>query len=107
MNYRYSKNDIIAKENKKAKIQEDINTMNEIGKDGKPLNKRYLEIGLPQGVQKDIDNYLKAKRTNDSCLDCYWCELYGTINSYQVADLITKEQADYLREKYLGMEMPS
>lgn len=105
MNYRYSKNDIITKENNKAKIQEDINTMNEIGKDGKPLNKRYLEIELPRGVQKDIDNYLEAKRTNDSYLDCYWCELYGTINSYQVADLITKEQADYLREKYLGMEM--
>lgn len=107
MNHMYSKNDIIAKKNKKARIQEDINTMNEIGKDGKPLNKRYLEIELPRDVQKDIDNYLEAKRTNDSCLDCYWCELYGTINSYQVADLITKEQANYLREKYLEMEIPS
>lgn len=79
--------------------------MSKIGKDGKPIDKSYLEVGLPKGVTEDINNYLEAKRTNDSCLDCYWCELYGTINSFQVAELITKEQADYLREKYLGMEI--
>ena len=55
--------------------------MSKIGKDGKPIDKSYLEVGLPKGVTEDINNYLEAKRTNDSCLDCYWCELYGTINS--------------------------
>lgn len=79
--------------------------MSKIGKDGKPIDKSYLEVGLPKGVQEDINNYLEAERTHDSCLDCYWCELYGTINSFQIADLITKEQADCLRVKYLHMDM--
>lgn len=73
--------------------------------DGKPINKRYLEVSLPPAVTEDINNYLEAKKRHDSCLDCYWCELYGTINSFQVAELITKEQADYLRQKYLNMEV--
>lgn len=76
-----------------------------IGKDGKPINKNYLEVGLPDGIVRDINAFLKAQETHDSCLDCYWCELYGTINSFYVADLITKEQADYLRKKYLKMEV--
>ena len=79
--------------------------MTKVGEDGKPLDKSYLEVGLPKGVTTDIQNYLEAERIHDSCLDCYWCELYGTINSFQVADLITKEQADYLRKKYLHMDV--
>ena len=79
--------------------------MAKVGEDGKPIDKSYLEVGLPRGVQKDIDDFLGAEKTHDSCLDCYWCELYGTINSFQVAELITKEQADYLRRKYLKMEV--
>ena len=61
--------------------------------------------GLPKAVLQDLNAFLKAKETHDSCLDCYWCELYGTINSFQVADLITLEQANYLRETYLEMEV--
>ena len=75
------------------------------GKDGKPIDKKYLEVGLPVEVVKDINAYLEAEKTNDWSKDCYWCELYGTINSFQVAELITKEQANYLRKKYLHMEV--
>ena len=34
-------------------------------------------------------------------LDCLWDELYGSINASQWGWEITKEQADYLRAKYL------
>ena len=34
-------------------------------------------------------------------LDCLWDELYGSINASQWGWEITKEQADYLRQKYL------
>ena len=71
----------------------------------KTINKKYLEIDLPKAIVEDINAYLKAVETNDLSKDCYWCELYGTINSFQVADLITKEQADYLRKKYLHIDV--
>lgn len=35
-------------------------------------------------------------------LDCLWGELYGSINGAEIDDqLITHEQAQYLRDKYL------
>ena len=35
-------------------------------------------------------------------LDCLWGELYGSIHIAEINDgVITKEHADYLREKYL------
>ncbi len=34
-------------------------------------------------------------------MDCLWGELYGSINACQWGGRITKEQADYLRAKYL------
>ena len=34
-------------------------------------------------------------------LDCLWDELYGSINANQWGWEISKEQADYLRAKYL------
>ena len=34
-------------------------------------------------------------------MDCLWGELYGAINSNQWSSAITREQADYLRAKYL------
>ena len=35
-------------------------------------------------------------------LDCLWGELYGSINGAEIDDqAITREQAQYLRDKYL------
>ena len=45
----------------------------------------------------------RQKRT-DIFWDCLWGELYGSINSAQWDNVITKEQADYLRDKYLGIQ---
>jgi len=71
---------------------------------GKPNRKTYLESGLPESVQKAIKEYLQGEKEQVRYLDCLWGELYGAINSNLWADLITEEQASYLREKYLGTE---
>ena len=71
---------------------------------GKPNRKTYLESGLPESVQKAIKEYLQGEKEQVLYLDCLWGELYGVINSNLWADLITEEQASYLREKYLGTE---
>lgn len=72
-----------------------------IKEDGRPEDKSYLECGLPEDLQKEISDYLQAEKEHSTLLDCYWGEVYGSINAYQWADVITKEQADYLRAKYL------
>ena len=59
------------------------------------------ETNLPAAIQKDIDAYLEGIRTQVTYLDCLWDELYGSINANQWGWEITKEQADYLRAKYL------
>ena len=56
---------------------------------------------MPAAIQKDIDAYLESIRTQVTYLDCLWDELYGSINANQWGWEISKEQADYLRQKYL------
>ena len=71
---------------------------------GKPSRNTYLETGLPESIQKAIKDYFQGEKEQVLYLDCLWGELYGAINSNMWAGLITEEQADYLREEYLGME---
>lgn len=60
------------------------------------------EQNLPEYLQNDLDAYKKAFEEKSSLLDCYWGELYGSINIAQINDgAITPEHADYLRKKYL------
>lgn len=59
------------------------------------------ESSLPPIIQKAIADYLQGEKDNVLHLDCLWCELYGAINAYQWSWSITKEQADFLRGKYL------
>ncbi len=64
------------------------------------------ERTLPLAIQKDIQALLDYQQSNINPklnLDLYWCELYGSINSSQHGNEISKEVADYLREKYLGI----
>ncbi|MBP2629448.1 MAG: hypothetical protein H6Q70_76 [Firmicutes bacterium] len=68
---------------------------------GKPLDKSYLEKNLPAYLQHDLDALKKGIEEDSSLCDCYWAELYGSINSAEVDLLISKEQATYLRKKYL------
>lgn len=78
---------------------------NKYGPDGKPLDRSYLERDLPTYLQHDIDVYLKGRAENSSLLDCMLDEIYGSINSAEVDGAITREQATYLRKKYLYGEI--
>lgn len=66
-----------------------------------PKNYSYMEANLPQSLQQVIKDYAEGVASGSSLLDCLWGELYGTINAHQHGGRITKEQADYLRTKYL------
>ena len=60
------------------------------------------EYGLPVYLQHDLDAYKDALLKNSHLIDCYWGELYGSINMAEISDgVITSEHADYLRKKYL------
>ncbi len=77
--------------------------------DGKPVDKSYLECNLPVFLAESLTVYKDAleKRQNGeriTLMDCYYCELQSDINSAEVNDIISSEQAWYLREKYLGLE---
>ena len=66
------------------------------------LRERSYEYGLPSYLQYDLDVYKDALSNNSTLIDCYWGELYGSINMAEISDgLITPEHADYLRQKYL------
>lgn len=81
-----------------------LETGNDLDEAGKPKNKRYLEKDLPESLQKSLEEYIQGEKEEVTYLDCLWGELYGSINSCQWDGRITKEQADYLRKKYLFAE---
>lgn len=76
---------------------------------GLPLDRSYLECGLPEFLQSSIKTMEKSWAIKDSGAidthwDLFWCELNADINSAEVDGLISSEQAWYLREKYLRMQ---
>ena len=58
------------------------------------------ENTLPLWLKQDLKKFLDCKNWD---LSLYWSELYSSINISQLSREITKEQAEYLREKYLGI----
>ena len=56
---------------------------------------------IPAFLAESIDNIKKAKKKKSSLLDCYLDETNSSINVCEIENLISKEQADYLRKKYL------
>ncbi len=63
---------------------------------------RAYEYGLPAYLQHDLDAFKDALRHGSSLLDCFWGELYGSINIAEISDgAITPEHAAYLRKKFL------
>ena len=63
---------------------------------------RSYEYGLPDYLQHDLDTYKEGLKSHSPLLDCYWGELYGSINMAEISDgLITPEHAEYLRQKFL------
>ena len=78
-----------------------LETGNSMDEEGKPINKEYLETGLPESLQHSLDEFIQGEKEQVSHMDCLWGELYGSINACQWDGRITQEQADYLRKKYL------
>ncbi|SFE75758.1 hypothetical protein SAMN05216245_11713 [Succiniclasticum ruminis DSM 9236] len=70
------------------------------------------ENTLPAFLKHDIDAYIEAIRkeqeTGEKCwhMDCLQDEIYGSINGAYWDGLIDKDVAEYLREKYLGIDEP-
>lgn len=62
-----------------------------------------FERTLPTYLQNDIAALEEGIRKNSTLIDCLWSEVYGSINSAFYDNEISKEQADYLRKKYLGL----
>lgn len=73
-------------------------------KDGKPCNRSYLETNLSAHLEKAINDYVQGAKDNVSYMDCLWGELYGSINADLWSGVISEEQANYLRAKYLYEE---
>lgn len=76
---------------------------------GLPQSKDYLERGLPSYLQSSLENMIASWKIVDSGKkdyhwDMYWSELNADINSAEVEQEISTEQAWYLREKYLRMK---
>lgn len=76
---------------------------------GLPPEKGYMECGLPDFLESSIKNMQKSwelvdNGKEDLHWDLNWCELNADINSAEVNQIISTEQAWYLREKYLRME---
>ncbi len=68
------------------------------------MNEEYQPIDektLPVYLKKDLEEWKNRNETNKTIWDCLWGELYGSINSAQYDNEISKEDADYLRNKYL------
>ena len=77
---------------------------------GKPKDKGYLERDLPEYLQRSLAQWVRAQNLlkqgeHYTMMDCDWCELNSDINVAEVENEISTEQANYLREKYLGMEV--
>ena len=76
---------------------------------GLPKDKSYLERGLPPFLTESIDAMKSAWQKLDRGekylrWDCDYCNLQTDINNAEVNQVISPEQARYLREKYLRLE---
>lgn len=79
------------------------------GETGLPKDSGYLECGLPAFLQDSINAMKAAWKKLDSGemylhWDCDYCSLQSDINSAEVNQLISTDQAWHLREQYLRME---
>lgn len=68
---------------------------------GKPQDRSYLEANLSAHLQKAVGDYIQGEKDKVSYMDCLWGELYGSINADLWSGVISEEQANYLRAKYL------
>jgi len=67
----------------------------------KEFDEKLYEVNLPKYLKNDIEALKEGIKNKSKYLDCLLDEVYGSINSAYYSNEITKEQADYLRYKYL------
>jgi len=72
----------------------------------KKINKEYLEGGLPKYLKESLDEYKISLQKiesgqKDLRFDLYYDGLRSNINVAENGYQISKEQANYLRNKYL------
>lgn len=73
---------------------------------GLPVDKSYLECGLPDFLEESIEGMKSAQRKLASGEKYYlwdwdYANLQSDINYCEIEELISPEQAQYLRKKYL------
>lgn len=78
---------------------------------GLPLDDGYLEGSLPPFLHESLKQMKKTWSKIDSGEKCWhwdddYCTLQSDINCAEVEQIITPEQAWYLRKKYLRIEKP-
>lgn len=78
-------------------------------KTGRPTDRAYLECGLPPLLKESLAAMKAAwerldRGEDDLRWDCDFCSLQSDINSAEVNETISAEQARYLRETYLRLE---
>ena len=64
------------------------------------LEKEEAKTLLPPFLLDSINDYRKAVRKDSTLIDCYSDQLNSSINVAEVEHLISKEQADRLRNRY-------
>ena len=74
------------------------------------MSQGYMELGLPEWLQESIERMKEAWYKIDHNIpylhwDADYCELQSEINNAEVNNVISSEQAWYLRRKYLRMEV--
>lgn len=79
------------------------------GKTGLPKDQSYFECDLPPFLAASIEAMKDAQAKLDRGeeyyeWDCDFCDLQSSINMAEVEQIISPDQAWYLREKYLGLE---
>lgn len=80
-------------------------------KTGMPTDETHFECGLPKYLAESLERMKKSWKIVDSGKrdyhwDICWCELNADLNSAEFENLISSEQAWYLRQKYLRIEKP-
>lgn len=61
----------------------------------------FYEENVPDFLKYDLNLVKKGRKTKDLLLDCYLDETNSSINVCEIENLISKEQANYLRKKFL------
>ncbi len=69
------------------------------------MTAEIFEKTLPKYLKNDIEAFIKGLETKSNVLDCLYNEVQGSINSAFYSHEITMEEANYLRRKYLGLEI--